>query len=101
VRESSKPRDGWSHPASFVLGSNESRAAARNMLEERAAEDEIMWCIVSNVGAGANESLLEPNFHSWDGRSDVWNGNPCRVIHAHDGSCDVCETKRVRRRMKP
>jgi hypothetical protein len=96
MRESSKPRNGCPHPASFVLGSNESRAVARGLLEERAAQREIMWCIVSFVGTGANESLPEPNFPSWDGRSDLWNGNAYRVIHAHDSSCDVCETKRAR-----
>jgi hypothetical protein len=69
-------------------------AAARSVLEERAAGQEIMWVICSDIGTDANKSLPEPNFHSWDGRSDVWDGNPCRVICAHDNSCEVCEKAR-------
>ena len=74
-------------PGDFPVGSAESRAAARNVLQlrERARRAaNITWIITYGLG----DALPEPNFHTWDGHTDLWSGRG--AICAHDDQCAVC-----------
>ncbi|MGB6876116.1 MAG: hypothetical protein WBD87_08780 [Candidatus Acidiferrales bacterium] len=78
-------------PGEFPVGSAESRAAARAMLQRAEKALDFHWVAVICVGAGPEQALQEPNFHTWDGVSDLWQGNMYRVIYAHgENLCAVC-----------
>jgi hypothetical protein len=90
MSESSKSRGGWPHPANFLLGSGESRAAARAVLEQRdkSTKRDQLVVIVEHIGS---ECYEEPRIGEWIPQSD---GSLSRVVIFH-GEPDEETERRV------
>ena len=76
MSKSNSKKDVWPHPASFPAGSDESRAAARALIEERETGVERIQ-IVSHI-PDAYQDNSQPHIYPWTPMTD---GGFVRVVY--------------------
>lgn len=73
--------EGWPHPASFPVGSDESRAAARALLEERENISDRLQ-VVSHIPHWDQDNT-RPHIGPWQ---PTISGTPMRVVYVPPGT---------------